>query len=195
MAKYNRVDTSTRIRTFYNGGSSSLVLSFYNTNLSFRLTPVLSENTVGYVHFDNKNGLTTTANYTGASAIYIAANDIIDGKRGSDGMVLTIPGHGGALLILERRPNANIGAAEPMETFLVITKNNITIPFKFSTHPCLVKENSQMVTKYVESGLGVFAKTVEGYLIGVGADANLRKLPENFNELEAEKNKCPICNG
>jgi hypothetical protein len=67
-----------------------------------------------------------------------------------------------------------------MTAYLTITQNNEAISFKFSTHEVQVRENNQTVTKIIQSGLGVFALTVYGYLIGVGADIHLNKLPEDY---------------
>jgi hypothetical protein len=128
---------------------------------------------------------------TGAAALYIAANNIINGKDEANGMKLTIDCAHGASLILERRPSSNSDKNRQMETFFVITKEDKIIPFKFSTHPCQVEENGQMVTKVIESGLGAFMKIVERYLMDVCVDKYPYQVPENFDELGAEKRETP----
>ena len=52
-----------------------------------------------------------------------------------------------------------------------------------------------MVVKYIESLLGAFAFTLDGYLTGVGADLHLSKLPEYFNELDSITQKSPNTTG
>lgn len=180
MNKNNRMSVNTQIRSIYSDGYSSMMISFFNTNLSFRFYPFTSRDAVGKPFFDMKKGVTTTVNYDGAAALYIAATHIIDGKQGSNGMQLIVSCAQGSSLILERREGQN----GQMETFFVILKNNESIPFKFRTHQQQVKENGHIVTKTIESGLGVFAMTIKGYLTGVGANRHLSKLPEDFDEIE-----------
>jgi hypothetical protein len=59
-----------------------------------------------------------------------------------------------------------------MEAYLVISKSNEVIPFRFSTYQYKVKEKGQIVTKVARTGLLVFAKALEGYLEGIGVDLN-----------------------
>ena len=42
-----------------------------------------------------------------------------------------------------------------------------------------------MVTKVSQSGLGVLAMTLLGYLQGIGADLHLNKMPEDFDDLDS----------
>jgi hypothetical protein len=161
--------------------------SFFKTNLSLRLIPFVSKDAKGHDRYDYKNGLTTTVNYEGAAALYIVSKWIFNDEIKSREITLTIPSTSGATLTLDRRPHAINGQGEQMETFLSIAKNNVTLRFKFEKHQAKVEENGQMVVKCIESGLGAFAKTVERYLSGTGADRHLSKLPENFNELDDMK--------
>jgi len=78
-----------------------------------------------------------------------------------------------------------------MRAYLVIAKNNEVYPFLFPIHQYQVKENGQTITKVIQSGLGVFAKTLDGYLTGIGADNHLSKLPENFNEYQDYYEQAP----
>lgn len=65
-----------------------------------------------------------------------------------------------------------------MSAYLVIDKNGETILFRFGIHQYKVKQNGQMVTKVIQSGLGVFVKTLNAYLTGIGTDLHLNKLSE-----------------
>lgn len=180
MANNNnqRTNTSTQIRNFYSDGMSYLNVSFFNTNLSFRFYPFISKDNIGRSTYDMKNGLNTTVNYEGAYALLDVANDIIDGKINETN--LPIPCAAGASLKLERK----LAQDGTMETIFSITKNNITIGFRFNTMTQQTKVNGQLQTKVIESGLGAFAKTIEGYLTGINSDRHLDKLTEDFAKLQ-----------
>jgi len=66
----------------------------------------------------------------------------------------------------------------------MINKNNESITFRFNIHKYEVKENGQVVTKVIQTGLGVFAKILDGYLTGIGADRHLNKVPDNYENDE-----------
>jgi hypothetical protein len=92
-----------------------------------------------------------------------------------------------AALIFEYKPDQG----NQMAAYLAIDKNNQSIPFKFKTKEVQVKENGHTVTKVIQSkviqsGLGAFVKTIEGYLTGIGADLHLSKLPDNFENSQDE---------
>lgn len=169
--------TSTQIRNFYSDGMSYLNTSFFNTNFSFKFYPFINKDN-GRSVYDMKNGINTTVNFEGAYALYNAAKDIIDGKITE--LNLPIPCAAGAMLTLERK----LGQNGIMETIFSISKNNMIIPFKFPTITFQSKENGQIVTKVIESGLGAFMKTLEGYLTGINADRHLDKLTEDFAKLQ-----------
>jgi len=159
-------------------------IKFYNTNLSFQFHPFVSKDATGKSTYNQQKALMTTVNWDGAFALYKVAHDIINGKDAANGVFLTIPCAGGAALILERK----MGTNGQMETFFVISKNNETIPFKFSTHSIQVKENNQMIDKIIETGLGTFLKTIDGYLGGINADRHLDKMTEDYvKSLETSK--------
>lgn len=178
----NRTSTSTQIRNMYSDGMSYMNISFFNTNLSFKLCPFLSKDNMGRSTYDMKNGQSTTVNFEGAYTLYEAASNIINGKVQE--MNIPVPCLAGATLNLERK----IGASGEMETVFSITKNNVTIPFRFQTIKYKAKENGQIVDKVIESGLGAFMKTIEGYLNGINADRHLNKLTEDFAKLQNNQN-------
>ena len=79
-----------------------------------------------------------------------------------------------ASLIFEYKPDQN----KQMSAYLTINKNNHSILFKYPTHTYQVKVDGQLITKVIQSGLGVFFHTIIGYLTAIGADKHLDKLPE-----------------
>ncbi|MCM1224641.1 MAG: hypothetical protein NC548_60360 [Lachnospiraceae bacterium] len=172
-----RTTTSTQIRNLYSA-SSYLNIKFYNTNLSFAFSPFLNRDQNGRNVYDLKNNQLTTVNFEGAFALYQSCKDIIDGKVQETR--LEIPCSGNATLILERKPGQN----GQMETTFSISKNNVMIPFLFQTVVEQVKINGQPTTRVIEVGLGVFMKTVEGYLTGINADRHLDKLTDEFAKLQ-----------
>lgn len=178
MANKQQTSTSTQIRNFYSEEMSYMNVSFFNTNLSFRFYPYIQKDQAGRSVYDMKNGINTTVNFDGAYALFEASKGIIEGKINE--MNLPIPCAAGAELTLERK----LGQTGVMETVFSISKNNMTIPFKFRTSSCQVKENGQVMTKIIECGLGSFMKTIEGYLTGINADRHLDKLTEDFAKMQ-----------
>lgn len=174
----NRTSTSTQIRNFYSDGMAYMNMKFFNTNLSFSLYPFISKDNTGRSNYDLKNGIQTTVNFEGAYALFQASKDIIDGKVQELNLPITCAA--GAEIRMERKPDAN----GRMETLFSISKNNVTITFRFPTVEQQVKENGQPVVKIIETGLGAFMKTVEGYLNGINADRHLDKLTDDFAKLQ-----------
>jgi len=172
----NRPSTSTQIRNMYSEGVSCLNIKFYNTNLSFQLYPFNGKDQNGRSQYDSKHGQQTTVNFEGAYALYQTSKDILDGKINETN--LSVPCLG-ASLTLERK----LGVDGEMETVFSITKNNVTIPFKFQTIKQQVKENGNIMTRTIESGLGAFMMTIEGYLTGINADRHLDKLTDDYAKL------------
>ena len=172
MPENNRTSTSTQIRNMYSDGMSYMNIKFYNTNLSFQLYPFTGKDQNGRSKYDMKSGQQTTVNFEGAYALYHAAKDIIDGKVQQT--TLSVPCNG-ASLVLERK----LGMNGQMETVFSISKNNMTIPFKFNTIQQQVNINGQIQSQTIETGLGAFAKTIEGYLTGINSDRHLDKLTED----------------
>lgn len=168
-----RTTTSTQIRNMYSE-LSYLNIKFYNTNLSFSFSPFQQRDNNGRIIYDLKNNQLTTVNFEGAYALYQTSKDIIDGKIQE--CHLEIPCSGNATLLFDRKPGQN----GQMETTFTINKNNVMISFLFQTIAQQVTINGQSSTKIIETGLGVFMKTIEGYLTGINADRHLDKLTDEF---------------
>ena len=179
MQNNSKTSTSTQIRNMYSDETSCLNIKFYNTNLSFQLYPYTGKDQNGRSRYDMKSGQSTTVNFEGAYALFQAAKDIIDGKVQQTS--LSVPCNGASLL-LERK----LGMNGMMETVFSISKNNVTIPFKFNTIQQQVNTNGNVQTQVIEAGLGAFAKTIEGYLTGINADRHLDKLTEDYAKLQQE---------
>ncbi len=178
-----RTQTSTQIRNFYSDGMACLNTKFFNTNFSFQFYPFTGRDQNGKSNYDMKHGETTTINFEGAFALWFEANSIINGTTTE--VDLPIPCGSGASLKLERKLNSN----GQYETILSITKNNRKIDFKFNVIQKQVKENNQIVTKTIESGLGALVKTIDGYLTGINADRHLDKLTDDYvKSLDQNKN-------
>jgi hypothetical protein len=170
----NKFTTNTQIRNFYSEGISYLNISFFNTNLSFKFYPFTGKDENGKSNYDMKACQATTVNFEGAYSLYKVAEDIINGKVNATN--LPIPCAGGASLTLERK----LAQDGKMETLFTINKNGISIPFKFQTINQQVNENGTIVTKTIESGLGAFMKTIDGYLTGINAERHLNKLTDDY---------------
>jgi hypothetical protein len=172
--------TSTMVRNFYSDGMSYINIKFYNTLLSFSFHPFVSKDATGRSVYDNQKSLMTTVNWESAFAIYMIAEDIIYGRNTSPCSIV-IPCASDASLILERRIIPMLNTTTPvMETIFSIKKNNEMIPFKFKTQQVQIIENGQSITKVVESGLGAFAKTIEGYLTGINSERHLNRLTDDY---------------
>lgn len=175
MAEGTRTSTNTQIRNFYSDGYSYLNMRFYNTNLSFSFSPFQNKDANGRPNYDLTKSVSTTVNFEGAFALFNMANQLIAHPSMTGG--IDIPCNG-ATLRLERR-NTN-----PSEVLFTITKNGTSIPFKFDSYPMSLNENGQTINRQMECGLGAFAKTVEGYLVGINADRHLDKLTEDYAKLK-----------
>ena len=124
----NTFKTSTFIRSLYSVGFSSLMLSFYKTNLSFGFCRYIGKNNVGFSQYDTKNFVTSTINYEGASLLYQIATSILDGKN-ADKEINAVLQCNNATLTFEYKPDEN----NQMTAYLTINKNNQLITFKFNT--------------------------------------------------------------
>lgn len=170
----NRTNTSTQIRNFYAEGVSYMNTKFYNTSFAISLYPFTGKDENGRSTFD-KTGVSTTISYEGAAALSYVCQKIIEGNLQEAS--LSIPCFN-ASMVLEHRPNAS---GQP-ETVLVVTKNNMTVTYPFSTTTVQVKENGVPQTQIIPSGLISFKHTLDGYLGGVNADRHLDKFTEEYTK-------------
>ena len=179
--KNNYERHSTYVRNMYSPGFSAILISFFKLNLSFLFQPFLETDRNGRSVY-GKRGIVTTVTYEGAAALYIIAHGILFGKVAAQEVVLTIPCAGGASLVFERKPGQN----GQMETFLMVTKNNDSIVFKFNTDQYKCIKNNQVVVETIETGLGVFYKILDSYLMATNASGHLNKLGDDLEALQDE---------
>lgn len=177
-----RTQTSTQIRNMYSEGVSYMNIRFFNTNLAFHLYPFMGKDPNGRSQYNMQMGAQTTVNFEGAYALWKAGTDILDGRVQE--ISLVIPCLNDASVAINRSQNNGV-----YETTFSITKGGNVIPFKFATIPYQVTENGVTVTKYMESGLGSFVKTIEGYLTGINADRHLNKLTDDFAKIQEQNNQ------
>ena len=177
-----KTQTSTQIRTFYSDSMSYIGMKFYNNNLSLSFVPFKGKDQSGRSSFDESQAIWTTINLDSAFALYEAGRQIIQQNPKYSVMQLFIPCKD-ASLVLDRKNNNG-----EYETFLTITKGNQTIPFKFSTRTVNVTApDGNKINMVIESGLGGFVKTIEGYLTGINSDRHLNKLTEDYVKMVNER--------
>lgn len=164
--------TTTLIRTIYSEGYSYVVIKFYNTNLAFQFVPFLRKDETGKNIYDVAKAQSTTITQDSAYALFKFGSDILSNLL-QEGTI-SVNGNNSVISIEKKFGPSGI------ETILSITKNGITIPFKFSTQIAIVKENGQQVQKLIDSGLGSFVKMLEGYLTGINSDRHLNKLTDDY---------------
>ena len=161
---------STHIRNLYSKGMAILTLSFFKNNFSLLMRPSIETSSPNGLDEFNKEGIMTTINYDGASALWLTCRKIIFDS--DESVVLKLQCANKVTLILEKKA--------PGEVYLVVIKNDRTIVFRFTSTVRKVTENGATRTEIIENGLGVFMFTLEGYLQGVNADAHFAKLGEEF---------------
>lgn len=188
MVMKNGKLVNTYIRTLYSEGFSSIMISFFNANLTFSFAPCIGKNHIGFDQLDTKKSLRTTLNYEMASFLYLVATSVIDGKYAEQQISAVLECNNHTTLIFEYKPDQY----NQMDSYLTINKNNETTSFKFKTHIYRVKENGQMITKIIQSGLGSFAKTLDGYLTGINADGHLNKIADDLENLQNENQQVSL---
>jgi len=165
---------STYIRSIYSPGFSSIMMWFFNTNLTLGFTPWISRDNVGFDQYDKNKFVSTSIDYEKAAALYLLATPIIEGKQNGQVKYL-LQCNKQATLLFEYKLNSDA----QMRAYLTIEKQGEQIPFEFRVQQCRVKEADGNVTVMtIQTGLGVFVKTLEAYLKAVGADRHLSKLTE-----------------
>lgn len=173
-----RTNTSTQIRNLYSEGMCYLNVRFYNTYLSLSFAPFSGTDQTGRSNYDMAHAQFTTVNYENAYALYQTCMDIITEKITATDT--QIDAAADAKLFLHHGLDQD---GKP-ETVLTIQKNGVEVPFKFMITEQQVTEMGVQKTKYIHSGLGAFAKTVDGYLTGINADRHLDKLTDDYAALQ-----------
>lgn len=113
------------------------MMSFFKTNLTLNFVLYLGKDNIGRSQYSRTEFLSTTVNYEGAATLYLVAMFILDSNENQ--VEIVFPCINNAILIFECKPDEN----NQMTAYLVIDKNNGTIPFRFRTMQYRVKENDQ----------------------------------------------------
>ena len=150
------------VRNFYAPGLSSLTLRYFNVNLAFHFSPSLgTKNSLGLEDYCTKTSQSTSINYQGAGALYLAIKKVLVENDYDKQIEVMLKCRNDTLLIFEYKPDGD----NQMRAYLTIHKNSKVIPFMFATNEITVTENGERVKKTLQSGLAAFYKIIEGYLI------------------------------
>jgi hypothetical protein len=188
---YNDRNANTYIRTLYSPGFSYLAMSFFKTNLTLNFVPYIGNDSQGLNQYCRKTHLSTSITLQGAAYFYLTAMSVISEEDSKKQVESVLQCRNGTTLIFEYKPDQN----NQMNAYLVIKKNNSAIPFMFSTLQYAANVNSQMVTKVMHADLLVFAKILDGYLAGIGADIHLNKLGDDLERYQHEDHQAFITAG
>ena len=167
-------NVSTYIRSIYSPGYSSIMMWFFNTNLTLGFIPWIRKTYSGFDQYDKDRFVSTSIDFEKASMLYLLARGILDGKILGE-VSQQIECNKQTMLTFEFRQDQG----GEMNSSLTISKNGEQIQFVFVTHKCTVKRpDGKKEIKVIHAGLGVFAMTLEAYLSAVGASNHLSKLSD-----------------
>ena len=176
MSRY--YETNIRIGTIAASGFSYLSMSYFRTYLTLNFVPWLNKDHLGKDNYCNKVHRSTTLNPEGALSFYRISKSIIDGSGSDKKVEFVLQCKNNADLIFEYDPDSDWA-------HLTINKDGKSIKLRFPTHQhSETNEFGKNVTMVIQTGLGTFAKVLDGYLTRVGADDKPNKLPINFNEYQ-----------
>ena len=170
---------STFLRNLYSPGFSCILMSYYKTYLSLIFRPFERTDPQTGKDTYSKLGLITTLHFIDVYGLWQACYNMI--HKNVQTLTYTIRCAYGAKLTLEKKA--------PGEIFITLSKNNESVSHKFPSSTAKMKEKGGVETvEVIETGLGVFMKTVGSYLSHINADAHLNKLGDNLAQYqEAEQ--------
>ena len=168
----NRTNTSTHIRTLLSEDSGYITIKFYNTNLSLSFVPSSGKDNNGRNQYNQAKSIYSTINWEAAALLKIIINGIIAGQYPQ-----------GIQSVISHNPTSNVTLSIDRKadgtTFLLMSKGNETVPFKFKA--------TQVQDKVLENGLLVLERTLDGYLTGINADRHLDKMTDDYAKLQEGK--------
>jgi hypothetical protein len=170
--------TNVQIKALYAPGYSYLTMSYFCTNLTLSFAPWLSRDNIGRNEYDIKAFLSTSINHERAAFFYTQASRILDGKNTGEPVEVTIPCNKGATLTFEYKPDEN----NQMSAYMIINKNNQTIPFKFPTTEYSEKIDGQDVTSVMQTSLSIFTTILGCYIAGIAANGKIDRDNSLYNE-------------
>ena len=180
---------NTYIRGLYSEGFSSLTMSLYKSNLTFGFAPWLKTDNFGRGIYNNKEFQSVSINHEGAAVFYKLAHFVNNCEILDIQLKYVLPCNNDATLTFEFKPDEN----NQLVAYLVLNKNNVTIPFKFYTHQYEEIRNGRNFKRIVQPSLGAFAMALKGYLTSIPADVHFRKFSEE--ELENLQGPSTMRNG
>ena len=172
-----------QIRTLYAPGYSSLMMSYFKTNLVLGFTPYIGKDNLGFSQYCKKTFFSTSINPEGAAFFYMQASRILDCRHSGEQVEVVLPCNNNTILTFEYKPDEN----NQMSAFMTINKNNVVTPFKFKTTEYQENVDGQWVTKYMHTGLGTFALILGCYLAGKAANSHIGGLYDEALEMAQEQ--------
>ena len=120
----------------------------------------------------------TSIDCAAAKDLYQTTMSILNGPDRDKEIVIPLPSGKDTTLTFEYKPEHD----GHMGVYLIINKENLTIPFRFQTVQSKVwNGDGQVETMVTQVGLDVFTQTLDRYLKIIGADNNTNNSPEGFN--------------
>jgi hypothetical protein len=175
---YNDKVPNTQIKILHAPGYSFLILSYFKSYLVFNFVPWLNKDDTGRNIYSKETHLSTSIKTDEAAFFCIQAARILDGKVSGEPIEAIIPCNNGTTITFEYKPDEN----NQMSAYLIINKNDLTIPFRFPTIEYQEKIDGQLVTTVVQTGLGIFVLILGCYITGYAANHYLDRNNEGYNE-------------
>ena len=181
--KYYDSSFNTFIRSIVSPEYSKLVITMYETNktnLIFKLIPWIGRDKRMVGQYCKKTFISTSIAIEGVVYFYQIAMSIVNGDNAGKPIKADLQCGNKATLTFEYKPNKD----NQMEAYLIMSKNNITIPYKLVTKRCQVIEKGQLVTKVTWSDLDILVNIMEEYLKKVGVDYSVIEPVEDESDNE-----------
>jgi hypothetical protein len=164
----NDKPANTQIRTLYSIGYSSLMLSYFKTNLVLSFVPYVGKDDRGFNAYSKNEFLSTSINHDGAAFFYMQAAQLLNGKDLDKPLEVSLPCNNGASLTFVYKPDEK-------NVYLTINKNDMSIPFMFQTTRYVEKVDGQWVPVVMQTGLGTFAMVLGCYIVGKAANDHIHE--------------------
>jgi len=108
-----------------------------------------------------------------AYTLYAFCKGILD-KKITEGE-LSIKSFNGSVMLVQR-----VQVEGVYETLITASETDHSVKFLFATREFKKKENGNEVTERIDSQLGAFVKTIEGYLTGINSERHLNKFTDDY---------------
>ena len=165
MYKKNINAFGEHVSTLYADGLC-LRISFSTTYLTFDFCRYTGKDKIIILNTYDLDNMGIIVNFEAASFLHQLAMTILDDKN-SGNEIRALIRCCNAYLIFEYKPDQN----NQKIAYLTLDKNHQSVSFRFPTLPCEDERDVQNITEVTQLGLYVFAKTIDEYLTGIGADS------------------------